>query len=179
MQYLLCFLTTISNPALDISLYYNFLNKCPFANYQPNQTCLSLYFYSKSTGIAFKLSKRQNTDQSTYIVIHVSQAFGSVSINIFILCFPKWHTSYLSVEVYPPLWILQTAYTHFNTCSLYPVEPPHFATSSLASFYGWLSSFLFSLGDIFRILVWRFARPGGFCKLAALQVLMESSWCAP
>ena len=50
------------------------------ANYQPNQTCLSLYFYSKSTGIAFKLSKRQNTDQSTYIIIHVSQAFGSVSI---------------------------------------------------------------------------------------------------
>ena len=53
------------------------------ANYQTNQTCLSLYFYSKSTGIAFKLSKRQNTDQSTYIIIHVSQAFTSVSIKQF------------------------------------------------------------------------------------------------
>ena len=50
------------------------------ANYQPNQTCLSLYFYSKSTGIAFKLSKRQNTDQSTYIIIQAF-IFGSVSMN--------------------------------------------------------------------------------------------------
>ena len=61
------------------------------ANYQPNKTCLSLHFYSKSTGIAFKLSKRQNTDQSTYIIIHVSQVFGSVSINYVTFKYPTLH----------------------------------------------------------------------------------------
>ena len=34
----------------------------------------------KSMGIASKLSKRQNTDQSLFIIIGVSQAFGLVNI---------------------------------------------------------------------------------------------------
>ena len=81
MQYLLCFLTTISNPASDISLYHNFLNKGPLPIINQTKLVCLYTFILKSTGIAFKLSKRQNTDQSFYIIIHVSQAFGSVSIN--------------------------------------------------------------------------------------------------
>ena len=69
MQYLLCFLTTISKPALDISLYYNFLNKCPLPIINQTKLVCLYIFILKSTGIAFKLSKRQNTDQSTYIII--------------------------------------------------------------------------------------------------------------
>ena len=80
------------------------------ANYQPNQTCPSLYFYSKSTGIAFKLSKRQNTDQSTYIIIHVSQAFGSVSRNALLEDYLwRFHTS-----VTFSLWAVQD---HANWCT--------------------------------------------------------------
>ena len=80
MQYLLCFLTTISNLASDISLYYNFLNKGPLPIINQTKLVCLYTFILKSTGIAFKLSKRQNTDQSFYIIIRVSQAFGSVSI---------------------------------------------------------------------------------------------------
>ena len=104
MQYLLCFLTTISNPASDISLYYNFLNKgpLPIIN-QTKLVCLST-FILKSTGIAFKLSKRQNTDQSCYIIIGVSQAFGSVSINN--MCYPitsyQIRNKYQKLIFFPP-----------------------------------------------------------------------------
>ena len=46
----------------------------------------------KSTGIASKLSKRQNTDQSLYVIICVSQAFGSVNINVHLhLHLPGWN----------------------------------------------------------------------------------------
>ena len=48
----------------------------PFANYQPNQSFLLSIFVLKSTGIAFKPSKGQNTE---HLIIQCFQVFGSVN----------------------------------------------------------------------------------------------------